>query len=395
MSALVGSAVPSLPLERSDEETALRETIAKIVGRYGHDYYAEKSRTGERMDELWAELSAGGFLGLNLPAEYGGAGYGLTELAVVLEELAAGGCPEWFLILSQGICGSILVRHGSEEQKRKHLPTMASGETRFAFALTEPDAGSNSHKISTSAHQDGDEWVVRGSKTFISGVEHADHFLLAARTGRDEATGRGEITLFIVECDAPGLTRQVVPVAVTTPERQWTLYFDDVRISSGCVVGAVGGGFEALFDGLNPERVLSAVLCTGVGRYALEKAARYACERQVWGVPIGSHQGVAHPLAAVAVELEAASALVWRAAALYDHERPAGDISNMAKYAASKAGHHALEAAIQAHGGNGMTVEYGLADLWGIIRLQQIAPVSTEMVLNHVAQHKLGLPRSY
>lgn len=385
----------ALPLQPSAEETMLRQTVAGIVAGYGHDYFMTKSASGEPMQALWDELGAAGFLGLNIDEEYGGSGAGLMQLAIVLEELSAGGCPELAMVLSPGMAGSILGKHGSEEQKRRHLPGIASGREKFVFALTEPNAGSNSHNISTTARRDGDDWVVRGTKYYISGVDHCDHFLLVARTGSDERTGRGELTLFVVDPHAPGLSMTKIPTALRAPERQFTLFFDDVRIPADDVVGEVGKGLVPLFDGLNPERVLSAVICTGIGRYAVERATRYANERNVWGVPIGAHQGVQHPLAAAAIEVEGARLMTWRAAALFDAGLPAGESANMAKYLASKAGHHALDVAIQTHGGNGLADEYGLADLWSIVRLQQVAPVSTEMVLNHIAQHTLGLPRSY
>jgi alkylation response protein AidB-like acyl-CoA dehydrogenase len=387
--------VPALTLEPTPEETLLRKTVAEIVGRYGHGYYMTASASGEPMTDLWNELGEAGFLGLNIPEQDGGGGAGLTQLSWVLEEMSAGGCPELALVLSPGIVGSILVKHGTPGQRRRYLPAIAAGREKFVFALTEPNAGSNSHNVATSARRDGSDWVVQGTKYYISGVDHCDHFLLVARTGHDEHTGRGQLTLFIVEPDAPGLTREPIPTALRAPERQFTLFFDDVRIPAGNVVGQVGHGLVPLFDGLNPERVLSAVICTGVGRYALTKAGRYARERNVWGVPIGAHQGVQHPLAVAAMEIEAARGMTWRACALYDAGRPAGEAANMAKYLASKAGQHALDTSIQVHGGNGLADEYGLADLWGIVRLQQIAPVSTEMVLNHIAQHTLGLPRSY
>lgn len=385
-----------MALEPSDEERDLRATVSDIVSRFGHSYFQEKAASGEPMSELWEILGKHGFLGLNLPEEYGGGGAGLTELAIVLEELSSGGCPELALVLSQGIVGSVLPLHGTADQKRRYLPALASGEEKFAFALTEPDAGSNSHHISTTAHRDGDDWVVRGTKHYISGVDHSDHLLLVARTGMDEETGRGQLTLFIVDdLHAPGLEKSLIPTALRAPERQFTLFFDGLRLPADAVVGEVGHGLRPLFDGLNPERVLSAAICTGIGRYAIDKAVDYAKQRFVWGVPIGSHQGVQHPLAEAAIELEAARGMLWRAAALFDAAQPAGDVSNMAKFLASRAGAKALDTAIQTHGGNGLAEEYGLADLWSIVRLQQVAPVSSQMVLNHVGQHVLGLPRSY
>ncbi|UGT58765.1 acyl-CoA dehydrogenase family protein [Nocardia asteroides] len=385
-----------MPLQPSDEEKELRATVAEIVGKFGHEYYMAKAATGEPMTELWEQLGRGGYLGISIPEEYGGGGAGLRELAIVLEELSAGGCPELAMVLSQGIAGSVLPRHGTDEQKRRYLPGIASGEKKFVFALTEPDAGSNSHNVSTWAKRDGDDWIVRGTKYYISGIDHCDHFLLVARTGTDERTGRGRLTLFIVDDPkASGLSYQNIPTALGAPERQFTVFFDDVRLPADAVVGEVDNGLVALFDGLNPERVLSAVICLGVGRYAIDKAVRYAKERNVWGVPVGTYQGVQHPLAEAAIELTGAATMVWRAAAEIDAGMPAGETANMAKYLASRAGYKALDTAIQMHGGNGMSHEYGLAGLWGIVRLQQVAPVSTQMVLNHIAQHTLGLPRSY
>lgn len=391
-----GSCPPTVPLAPTEEERVLRGTVRDIVARWGHSYFQDCSRTGEPMQELWDTLGKNGFLGLSIPEEYGGGGAGLTELAIVMEEMAAGGCPELAMVLSQGIVGSVLPLHGTPAQKERYLPGIASGAEKFVFALTEPDAGSNSHNVSTTARRDGDEWLVKGTKYYISGVDHADHLLLVARTGIDERTGRGELTLFIVDdLSISGFSKQPLPTALRAPERQFTLFFDDMRLPADAVVGEVGQGLRPLFDGLNPERVLSAVICTGVARYALDQAVGYAKTRAVWGVPIGAHQGVQHPLAEAAIELEAARGMTWRAAALFDAGSPAGEESNMAKFLASRAGMKALDTAIQTHGGNGLADEYGLADLWSILRLQQIAPVSTQMVLNHVAQHTLGLPRSY
>ena len=395
---MTGQSVEGLPamtpLEQTAEHRLLRETVSAIVGRFGHAYYQKCAETGEPMTLLWEALGQAGLLGLNVPQEFGGGGAGLTELAIVLEEMSAGGCPELALVLSPGMAGSIISAHGTAEQKATYLPGIASGRQRFAFSLTEADAGSNSKAINTRAVRDGADWVINGAKVFTSGVDHSEYMLLAARTDSGDG-GPGGITVFIVPTEAPGLSRSPIPTALRAPERQFALFFDDVRIADRFVVGEIGGGLSTLFDALNPERVLSAAICIGVGRYALAKASQYARDRTVWRTPIGAHQGVAHPLAASAIEIEAARLMSMRAAALFDARRPAGEFANMAKYLASKAGHHALDVAIQVHGGNGLADEFGLADLWGIIRLQQIAPVSTEMVLNFVGQHVLKLPRSY
>ena len=252
----------------------------------------------------------------------------------------------------------------------------------------------NTHRLATSAHREGDHYLLRGQKYYISGVDEADAILVVASTGTDER-GRARLSLFIVDTDAPGLVKQQLPVSVTLPERQFTLYFDDVRVGADALVGTEGDGFAHVFHGLNPERITGAALAVGVGRYALARASQYASNRVVWDQPIGAHQGVAHPLAAAKIEVELAALMTARAAWLHDNGKPAGEASNMAKYAAAEAALAAVDAAIQSHGGNGLAAEYGLIPLWGLARLLRVAPVNREMILNYVAQHSLGLPRSY
>jgi alkylation response protein AidB-like acyl-CoA dehydrogenase len=379
-----------------DEELELlHSSVAGVVGRFGHGYFVEQARSGGSATELWRSLASHGFVGVNIPAEHGGGGRGVLELAIVEEECAAGGCPLLMLLVSPAICGSIIARHASPEQQARWLPGIASGEEKMAFAITEPDAGSNSHRISTVAAPDGGGWRLRGTKYYISGVDDSVRLLVVARTGTDERTGRAQLSLFVVDTDAAGLTRQRIPVEVLSTERQFTLWFDEVPVGPDRLVGPEGGGLRPLFDGLNPERILSAALLNGIGRYALAKAAVYANDRVVWDVPIGAHQGVAHPLAQAAVHVELARVMTWKAAWLYDHGYDAAEASNMAKFAAADAAGEALDVAIQAHGGNGMATEFGLSTMWGMARLLKIAPVSREMLLNFVAQHTLGLPRSY
>ena len=387
--------MPSLPLVETDEIQALRSSVRGIALDFGHRAFAAAVREDRPPQELWDALADHGFLGVNVPAEYDGGGLGLYELAIVEEEVSAAGCPLLPLLVSPGIAGTVLTRHGSPEQKDRWLRGIGTGRHNFAFAITEPDAGSNSHKISTRARRDGADWVLSGTKTYISGVEWCDGLLVMARTGEDAGTGRGRLTMFIVDPDADGLTRQDIPTAVEAPEHQSTLFFDDVRVGPDRMVGGEGEGLRIGFDGLNPERILAAAICTGIGRYALDKAAAYAGEREVWGKPIGTHQGIAHPLAEAKAEIEAARLMTWKAALLHDAGAPAGEASNMAKLLAADAGGRALDRSIQAHGGNGLALEYGLSDLWFIVRLLRIAPVSREMILNYVAQHSLGLPRSY
>ena len=376
-------------------QQALRKAVAGIAGEFGGAYYAAHAHAGEPCTELWRALGDAGYLGVNVPEEYGGGGAGLTELAIVCEEVAAQGCPLLLVLVSSGVSGEIIARYGSPGCKQRWLPGLASGTGTIVFAITEPDAGSNTHRLSTTASRDGDEWVLRGTKYFISGVDQADAILVVARTGTDEETGRGRLSLFLVRTGAPGLTATVLPVDAMLPERQFTLFFDDVRLGPEALVGTEGEGFAQVFHGLNPERVTAAAAAVGVARYALGRAAGYARTRAVWGKPIGTHQGVAHPLAKAKIETELAALMARKAAWLHDRGRPAGEAANMAKYAAAEAAAAAVDQAIQTHGGNGMSAEYGLVPLWGLARLLRIAPVNREMLLNYVAQHSLGLPRSY
>jgi alkylation response protein AidB-like acyl-CoA dehydrogenase len=238
--------------------------------------------------------------------------------------------------------------------------------------------------------------VLRGTKTFISGVEDADALLVVARTGVNTESGRGLLSLFLVDVDAPGLERQRVPTAPRNADMQWQLFFDDVQVAEDRLVGTEHHGLAAVFDGLNPERIMTAALAVGAGRKALAQASEYARERTVWSGPIGSHQGISHPLAEAKIELELAALMTRKACALYDAgARGAGEASNMAKYAAAEAAIKCVDRAIQTHGGNGVALEYGLADMWWGVRTMRIAPVSREMILNYVAEHSLGLPRSY
>jgi alkylation response protein AidB-like acyl-CoA dehydrogenase len=380
--------------EESFEHASLRKTVAQVCAGFGDDYLRRVLAEDGRTHELWSALGQAGLLGVNLPEEYGGGGAGIQELAIVVEETAASGNPLLLLLVSAAISGEILKEFGTDQQKQRWLPAMAEGSDKMVFAITEPNAGSNSHEISTKAVRDGDDWVLSGTKYYISGVDEASNLLVVARTGTDDR-GRGEMTLFVVPTDAEGLHRALIPVEVRAPEKQYTLTFDGVRIGDDRRVGEVGTGMEIVFRGLNPERITGAAIETGIARYALAKASVYAREREVWGVPIGMHQGVAHPLAAAAVDVELARLMTARAAWLHDQGRPAGESSNMAKYAAAEAALKALDAAIQTHGGNGLASEYGLAHLWGTARLLKVAPVSREMVLNFVATHTLGLPKSY
>jgi len=378
---------PSIPLVPSDEERLLREAVAGIASSFGPRYIKSKHDAGLPPSELWDALAEKGYLGVNIPEEYGGGGRGMTELAAVGEELAAAGCSLLLLVVSPAIAGSILARHGSEEQKDRWLRGIGAGTTKIAFAVTEPDAGTNTHNISTRATPDGSGgYRIRGQKVYISGVEDAEALMVV--TKMEDGVG-----LFIVDVDAPGLSRAEIPTAPKGADKQWHLFFEDVEVGEE---RRVANGLGALFDGLNPERIMAAALGVGAGRLALAKASQYARERTVWSVPIGAHQGLSHPLAECKIELELAALMLRKAAALYDAGfKGAGEASNMAKYAAAEAAIRCVDQAIQTHGGNGVADEYGLSDMWWGVRTMRIAPVSREMILNYVAEHSLGLPRSY
>lgn len=378
----------------SDEHRDLRAAVGSIAASFGGTYYAEHARAREPMQELWSALGDAGFLGVNVPEAYGGGGGGLVELTVVCEELAAQGTPILLLLVSAAISAEVIAEFGSEELRKEWLPGLASGASKVVFAITEPNAGSNTHELSTTATRSGDGWVISGEKYYISGVDEAEALLLVARSGRTE-DGGPLMSLFVVPTDAPGLQRTPLPVDVMLPEKQFTLHFDEVRVPASALVGEEGAGFRQVFHGLNPERITGAALCVGIARYALAQASRYANGRQVWDTPIGAHQGVSHPLAAAKIETELAALMTQKAAWLHDRKLPAGEASNMAKYAAAEAALHAIDAAMQTHGGNGVASEYGLLPYWGLARLLRIAPVNREMILNYVAQHTLGLPRSY
>jgi alkylation response protein AidB-like acyl-CoA dehydrogenase len=386
-----------MDFDHTPEQRLLRESVSALGRRYGHPYYVGKARAGEHTDELWAETAKLGYLGVSVPAEYGGGGGGITELAIVTEELAAAGGPLLRLVVSPAIVATIVARHGTDAQRAEYLPGFADGTLKVCFAITEPDAGSNFHNLATVARPDGDEYVLSGRKVYISGVDECSHVLVVARMA-DERTGRLQPALFLVPTDAPGFAANKIDMEIVSPENQFMLFLDDVRVPAGALIGgSAEAGLPALFSGLNPERITVAAMSIGTARYALERASSYVAGRSVWGRPIGTHQGVSHPLAHAAIQVELARLMVAKAASLYDAGRDveAGVSANMAKYAAAEAAVLAVDTAIQAHGGNGMTTEYGVATLMGGVRAGRIAPVSREMILNFVAQHVLGQQKSY
>ena len=402
----------------TSEQQELRRVVAELSAKYGWEYTRAKSAAHEPMAELWEEAGKLGFLGVNLPVEYGGGGVGMYELAIVAEELNAGGTGLLMMVVSPAIVGTILARFGTDGQRARWLPGLASGDSIIAFGITEADAGSNSHRITTTARRDGSDWVLSGRKTFISGVDQADAVLIVGRISRSDASDRvparerseaacvaGERNngtlqpaLFLVPTDAPGFEYTPIEMDIAMADRQFQLFIDEVRLPAEALVGEdPDTALWQLFAGLNPERIMAAAGSIGSARYALDKAVSYAKQRQVWDVPIGAHQGISHPLAQIKVEMELAKLMLQKAATIYDagDDRGAGEAANMAKYAAAEVAVRAIDQAVQTHGGNGLASDYGLGALLGAVRLGRIAPVSREMLLNFVAQSSLGLPKSY
>ncbi len=396
-----------MDLRETDEQQLLRTSVAAMAGKYGHDYLIGKARSGGKTTELWKEAGEAGYLGVAVPAEYGGGGAGMVELAIVAEEIAAAGCPLLLIVVSPAIAATVIAQSGTTDQKERWLPRFADGSAKMSFAITEPDAGSNSHRITTTARRDpAGGWRLSGTKYYISGVDETEATLVVTRLEGAEGTLRP--AMFIVPTDTPGMTYQPIEMAIHSPEKQFTVFFDDAHLPDDALVGGEEAGLAALFAGLNPERITVAAYSNGLARYALRKGTEYARDRTVWKAPIGAHQAIAHPLAKAHVEVELARMATTRAAWLYDAARSVGgaridgvdmgaaaEAANLAKYAAAEAAINAVDAAVQAHGGNGMAVEYGVGTLIGAVRTARIAPVSREMILNFIAQHTLGLPKSY
>ena len=371
--------------------------MAKLAGKYGREWFTEKARSGGKTTDLWLEIGKNGYLGINIPEEYGGGGGGIGDIAAVCEELAAQGCPLLLMVVSPAICGTIISRYGTEEQKQRWLPGICDGTGTMAFAITEPDAGTNTHNITTTARRDGDEWVLNGRKIYISGVDEADNVLVVARA-EDAQDRQGE---------AGAVRRPDRRRRASRPSRsRWRSSAPSCSSRSSSTT-----------SGCPPTRssaTRTAASCS-CSRASTRSGSWRRRSRPAWRgsrstrrrrtprsgsssrTPIGSHQAIAHPLAQTHIEIELARLMTQKAAALYDagDDMGAGEAANMAKYAAAEAACDAADRAVQTHGGNGITQEYGMAGLLVATRAGRIAPVSREMILNFVAMHSLGLPKSY
>jgi alkylation response protein AidB-like acyl-CoA dehydrogenase len=368
--------------------TSEQRAIAELAFDLGTKYAGCRFDDHDASMAQWDDLAASGLTGLSIPEEYGGAA-GMFELILAAERLSAGGFPAAKLVIATAIAGSVLARRASPEQRQRWLPGIADGTTRFCFALTEPGAGSNVRNLRTTAERTENGWRIRGEKTYISALESSDAMILVAK---DVASGG--LSVFAFPLPHEGVTWTRVNVEAPAFEYQWSVFFD-CELPDDTIIGAPGEGSKALFEGLNPERLIVAAQGVGIGRWCLERAREYAATRVVFDVPIGTHQAIQHPLAEALIGVEAAWLLLERACLLHDAGEQAGLESNMAKIAACDAGLKAADRALQTFGGSGFTDETMILQRFTYMRLLQTIPVARELALNHIATAGLGLPRSY
>lgn len=389
-----------MDFELNEQQRLIGQGVRDTVKDFGLEYWREKDRAHEFPTELWQTIGKGGWCGIAIPEEYGGAGQGSLELGLVVEEAcrAGGGSTLSQLFMTTPVFGAETVkRHGNEEQKKKYLPAMAAGELDFSMALTEPDAGSNTLGIKTTAVRDGDNYRINGQKVWISAIDQAQRCLVVTRTTSLEDAPKKSfgISLFLADVKSDGLTYQPMEKLGTHTINSCQVFFDNVSVPADELVGEEGKGWGYILDTLNSERIVTSAGCLATGDIALKIAAEYGRDRIVFDRPIGSNQGIQFPLADIKISLEAARLLNYQAASQYDSGINAGAAANMAKYLAAETGFAACDRAIQTMGGYGYAVDSDLERLFRDVRLFRLAPVSQEMILNFVGQHVLGMPRSY
>lgn len=374
----------------------LRGLVDRICTDYPDSYWQEVDAARRYPEEFVNALTGTGCLGALVPEEFGGLGLGLGDASVILEGINANGGNAGPVHAQLYTMGSVL-RHGSEEQKRRYLPSIASGELRLqAFGVTEPTAGTDTTSIRTTATRTGDGYVINGQKVFISRVQHSDLMLLLARTApRQETAKKSEgMSLFLIDLrEAEGVDLRPIRTMVNHETNE--VFFDNVHVPADSLIGEEGRGFRYVLDGMNAERILIASECIGDGRWFVERAARYARDRMIFGRPIGQNQGVQFPIARAHVNVEAADLMRWRACDLFDAGEPCGAEANMAKLLAADASWEAGNAALQTHGGYGFAAEYDIERKFRETRLYQVAPISTNLILAHIGQHVLKMPRSF
>jgi acyl-CoA dehydrogenase len=376
----------------------LRAGVRELCGRFPGEYWQKMDRHRRYPEEFVSALTDAGYLAVLIPEEYGGAGLGVLEASVVLEEINRSGGNAAACHAQTYTMGTLL-RHGSEEQKRRYLPDIAAGMIRLqAFAVTEPDSGSDTTRLKTTAIRDGDRYVVNGQKVFISRVQHSDLMILLARTTPLDRVRKKSEGLSVFLVDLRGVSSknlQVSPIRTTMNHETNQLFFDNLEIPSTSLIGKEGEGFRYILDGMNAERILLAAECIGDGYWFVDRASDYAKERIVFERPIGQNQGVAFPIAQSYVNVRAADLMRFHAAELFDCGEPCGAEANMAKLLASEASWQAADTAVQTYGGYGFAEEYDVERKFRETRLYRTAPISNNLILSYVAEHVLGLPRSY
>jgi alkylation response protein AidB-like acyl-CoA dehydrogenase len=391
----------------TDEQRMIKETTERMLRPFEsrRQEFERTLRTSGRVpEEFWTALGEAGLLGAFIPEEYGGTAMGLTALATATDAMSSKGFGHPLFLLT-GMDAMCIARDGSAELKRRFLPGIADGTIKLAFAITEANAGTNSFRMTTRATRDGDAYVLDGEKTFITGIDQADHVLMVVRSRSREEVERDALpktsclSVFVIDAHAPGMTLTPLPMRAIDGASQWTVHLDGVRVPRENLVGAEHAGALVMFNTLNPERILVAAGACGQTERLLDMAVGYANQRVVFGSrPIGAHQAVQHPLADVRIRLEAVRGLTYKAAAAFDagvDPAETGAYSNMAKYLASDLAIDAADRAIQTHGGAGFSEDVGVIGYWERTRLMRTAPISKEMILNFVGEHVLGLPRSY
>ncbi len=388
-----------MDFEFSEDQATIRRAVAELAAKFDDQYWMEKDAAHEFPTEFYQAFADGGWLGITIPEEYGGHGFGITEAALLLEEVSASGAGmNGASSMHLSIFGMHpVIVHGSEEMKRENLPRIVNGDLHVCFGVTEPGAGLDTTRITTFARRDGSDYVVNGRKVWISKAMESEKVLLLTRTTRFEDVEKKTdgLTLFLTDLDRDHIDIQPIRKMGRNAVSSNELFIDDLRVPEAHRVGAEGHGFRYILDGLNPERMLVAAEALGLGRAALRRAVRYGNERVVFGRPIGMNQGLQFPLADSLARLDAAELALRKATWLYDNGKPCGREANTAKYLCADAGFDAADRALQTHGGMGYSEEYHVARYFREARLLKIAPLSQEMVLNYLGEHVLGLPRSY
>ncbi|MFB1066235.1 acyl-CoA dehydrogenase family protein [Natrinema sp. H-ect4] len=385
--------------ESTDERSMIRSTAEAIAAEYGPEYWREKEEEGEFAQGFWDELAEAGFHGLLVPEEYDGVGMGMQEMGLAMETLCAEGCGmagTWYLVLTAGMAAVGIRENGTEAQKERYLPDIATGERNFSIGITEPEAGTNTLNVATRAEKDGDEYVLNGNKAWITFADRADNMILVTRTTPREEVDRGTdgISLFIVDMDDPGIDVSPIPKHGINYSKSCEVFIENVRVPKENLLGGEDEGWWALVDMLNPERIGFAAAGTGIGKLAADTAIEYTNDREVFGAPVGSHQAVSFPITQAYARMETAALMREKAAWLYDHSEDCGYETNVAKATSVSAGIEAVKQSMQAFGGWGYATEYDVERWWREINLTRLAPVSQQMAYNHISQ-QLGFPKSY